>query len=110
MRILILGLVALLFTVSVKAGESAFEFLERPGPHAVGLRVVEQYDATRRLGDGAWPLQTLVWYPAEVGSGKPFAYGNHMELGATTLSFGRPRKAEGFKAWFAEGLKHADVS
>src|SRR5262249_37033609 len=67
------------------------------------------YDHSRTFGDGAWPLQTLVWYPAARESGKPVAYGDYMALGATTLSFGQPRKAVGFSAWFVEGMKHAEA-
>ncbi len=108
MRNLILVLSALLPTLAAAAGDTAFTFLERPGPHAVGLRMVEQYDNARSFRDGAWPLQTLVWYPAVRGSGKPVVYGDYMALSATTLSFGQPRKAVGFHAWFVQGMKHAE--
>jgi hypothetical protein len=54
-----------------------FQFMEKPGPHAVGLKVVKQFDYSRiyrsatdelgkpYTGERARPLQTLVWYPAE---------------------------------------------
>lgn len=53
-----------------------FTVLEAPGPYAVGLRVIEQYDYSRTYraptddlgkpyrGERARPLQTLIWYPA----------------------------------------------
>ena len=49
----------------------SFRFLEKPGPYPVGLKVVDQYDRSRRyptsrkdpsksyLGENARPLQTL---------------------------------------------------
>jgi hypothetical protein len=53
-----------------------------PGPYPVGLRVVEQYDLSRDYlsatdpytgkatrGTRARPIQTLIWYPDETGSG-----------------------------------------
>jgi hypothetical protein len=54
-----------------------FRFIEKPGPHLVGLKVVQQYDYSRIYqsksddlgkpyqGERARPLQTLIWYPAE---------------------------------------------
>jgi hypothetical protein len=62
---------------AVAAGDQRFHFIEKPGPDAVGLKVVEQYDFSRTyrpltdemgkpyLGERARPLQTLIWYPAQ---------------------------------------------
>lgn len=59
-----------------------FQFNEKPGPHGVGLKVVQQYDYSRTWrsavddlgepykGERARPLQTLIWYPT-AQSGKP---------------------------------------
>ena len=56
---------------------SRFRFSEQPGPDAVGLKIVEQYDYTRTFhgspevlgkpssGERARPIQILVWYPAQ---------------------------------------------
>lgn len=58
-----------------------FQFTEKPGPHGVGLKVIQQYDYSRTWrsavdelgqpyrGERARPLQTLIWYPA-MKSGK----------------------------------------
>ena len=40
------------------AAAPGFTFLETPGSHAVGFRVVEQYDNARSFGEGAWPLSS----------------------------------------------------
>ena len=78
-----------------------FQFFEKPGSYAVGLKVVEQYDFSRYrqmtddLGkplakERARPLQTLIWYPAEKGTGKPMTVANYVALSATETSFGDP--------------------
>jgi tetratricopeptide (TPR) repeat protein len=79
-----------------------FHFTLAPGPHAVGLKVVEQYDESRTYlplndelgkptqGERARPLQTLVWYPAEKTSGKAMTIGDYVGLIATETSFGKP--------------------
>lgn len=54
-----------------------------PGKHAVGMKVVQQYDYSRsanpdvdvfgksKYGQRARPMQTLVWYPAQASKAKP---------------------------------------
>jgi dienelactone hydrolase/predicted negative regulator of RcsB-dependent stress response len=81
-----------------------FQFMEKPGSHAVGLEVMEQYDfsrtyrqATDDLGkpytkERARPLQTLIWYPAEKSAGKPMTVADYIDLFATETSFGEPHK------------------
>ncbi len=72
-----------------------------PGPHAVGFRVVPQYDYARTYagntdavtgqpttGERARPLQTLVWYPAPTG-GTPLRYADYLRTEATDLVFER---------------------
>ena len=80
---------------AVAQKEPLFQFAEKPGPHSVGLKVVEQYDYSRtyrRLtddlgkpyqGERARPLQTLIWYPAEKSSSKPMTVGDYGDLMAT---------------------------
>ncbi|HEX9144462.1 MAG TPA: dienelactone hydrolase, partial [Candidatus Binatia bacterium] len=66
-------LVLLLAAVPGVRAEAGFAGLQ-PGPHAVGFRVVQQYDYTRTykdrvdlvtgapsVGERARPIQTLVW-------------------------------------------------
>ena len=76
-------LAVLLFSVaSLALAAPAINFTHTKGPHPVGLRVVQQYDHARGVnpdinafgeskgGERARPMQTLVWYPAQVTSGK----------------------------------------
>ena len=63
----------------------SFQFLQKPGPYPVGLKVVDQYDRSRAypaspknlskssVGDDARPLQTLIWYPSLRSTGKPLS-------------------------------------
>ena len=96
--------------------EPLFQFAEKPGPHPVGLKVVEQYDYSRtyrRLtddlgkpyqGERARPVQTLIWYPAEKSSGKPMTVGDYGDLMATETSFGKPKMTADAKEWI-DGMK-----
>ncbi|HEY4144734.1 alpha/beta hydrolase family protein [Pinirhizobacter sp.] len=80
---------------------TGFQFLEKPGPYAVGLKVVNQYDRSRkfplRLTDnlkaavaGPRPVQTLVWYPASGNSGKAMTVGDYAQLARTEIHFDQP--------------------
>jgi hypothetical protein len=93
-------LVLLLAAVSGVRAEAGFAGLQ-PGPHAVGFRVVQQYDYTRTykgrvdlvtgapsVGERARPIQTLVWYPAQKG-GAPVSYEDYARTAITDEEFGR---------------------
>ena len=79
-----------------------FNFTQAPGPYAVGLNVVEQYDRSRRFrvesdlpsgplaAEGPRPLQTLVWYPAKRSSGRVMTFGDYGALIKTETSFNQP--------------------
>jgi pimeloyl-ACP methyl ester carboxylesterase len=67
----------------------------------VGLKVLDQYDRTRRYpvatglakssaGEDARPLQTLVWYPALRSAGKPMTVGDYVGLADTETHFNAP--------------------
>ncbi len=99
------GVVAFGFAVAATAsapGEFQFQFTEKPGIYAVGLKVIEQYDASRVFetaitedaklpaAEGPRPLQTLVWFPAEPSSGKLMTLADYAVLVKTETSFGRP--------------------
>lgn len=100
----------------VAPGDQRFRFTEKPGPNAVGLKVVEQYDFSRtyrsltdELGkpyqrERARPLQTLIWYPAEKSSGKTITVGDYGDLLATEVNFGRPQLAPDWKEWL-DGMR-----
>jgi dienelactone hydrolase/predicted negative regulator of RcsB-dependent stress response len=95
----------------VASGDQRFHFTQKPGPFAVGLKVVEQFDFSRSFhsatdelgkpyqGERARPLQTLIWYPAEKNSGKPMTVGDYGDLLATEISFERPDLSPDWKQW-----------
>ena len=96
----LLPVVALLFLPALAAGQSHFTRLNPPGPHPVGLQVVEQYDQARgyrgatdpytgkaTTGERARPIQTLVWYPAGAGDERPMTAGDYLGLGGTADEF-----------------------
>ncbi len=76
-----------------------FEFTEKPGPYAVGLKVVYQYDYARtwrgtvdELGlpttvERARPLQTLIWYPGEKTAGPAMTVRDYAMLRTTETDF-----------------------
>jgi len=95
-------LVALITMPTIGCAQSRFTQTNSPGPNAVGLRVVEQYDHSRSYrgatdpntgkpvtGERARPIQTLIWYPAERESGRTMTAGDYLRLGATAETFGQ---------------------
>jgi tetratricopeptide (TPR) repeat protein len=94
----------------------AFKIDAPAGSYGVGVSVVEQYDYSRTFqppidnlgrpysGQRARPIQTLLWYPARKGSGKPVTFGDYVALGDTEASFGRPRGVKGPANYFASGM------
>jgi dienelactone hydrolase len=99
MRVVFLVL-ALLGAPSVSVAGSNFTRINPPGPHAVGLKVVEQYDVSRAYrgatdvatgkvvtGERARPIQTFVWYPA-VKTAKPaMTVADYLKIGASDDDF-----------------------
>jgi len=79
---------------------SGFQFMATPGPYAVGLKVIDQYDGRRPAPtvDGSKPihdkrgrpLQTLVWYPAQKKTGAAMTVGDYVALAATQFHFDAP--------------------
>src|SRR6202451_830441 len=96
---------------AVESGDQRFRFTEEPGPDAVGLKVVEQYDFSRSYrpltdelgkpvqGERARPLQTLIWYPAQKSSGKPMTVGDYGDLLASETNFEKPYLTADWKQW-----------
>lgn len=95
-----------------------FRFTQKPGPFAVGLKVVEQYDRSRVFQtpsgqpdapvttEGPRPLQTLVWYPAEESAATKMTIGDYAALISTETSFGKPvdhGEPQSFIAEYARG-------
>jgi pimeloyl-ACP methyl ester carboxylesterase len=124
MRLRLLALLFFIFpitpTPALAQNYAAVQFLEKPGPHSVGVRVVEQYDSGRNFGSMAdpktvhsaeaergRPLQTLVWYPAQKSVRAAMSMGEYVALMDTEISFGRPQKTrdgEVLKAWLQASL------
>ena len=74
-----------------------FTFAPKPGPYAVGFRVVFQYDYSRTFREAvdllgkrstdelARPVQTLIWYPAEKSGNSPVVFGDYLALSVKEL-------------------------
>jgi pimeloyl-ACP methyl ester carboxylesterase len=116
--LLFLGLVLTFPPLSLTAQTGTpFKMLEPPGPYAVGLRVVEQYDYSRVFqaaidefgkpygGDRARPLQTLIWYPARRTNAKPMTFADYVALKATETSFGSPKQLTGYRERMIASMK-----
>ena len=78
-----------------------FQFLQKPGPYPVGLKVVNQYDPSRKFsatpdrpetpaGQESRPLQTLIWYPARQSRSKPMTVGDYVVLADREIHFDTP--------------------
>ena len=106
------------------AAPAQFRFEAQPGPYAVGLQVVDQYDPSRLYrhatdelgrpyhGVRARPLQTLIWYPAERSQAKVMTLADYVDLWATEVSFGEPKAPyrekewrSGMSAYLSQGLR-----
>jgi dienelactone hydrolase len=90
----------LLFTgLAHGSASSPFRFAGNPGPYSVGFRIAYQYDNARSYEamvnadgkltkrSGARPMQTLIWYPAQHGSGSQMSYGEYLKLFTSEDSF-----------------------
>ncbi|MGZ8339035.1 MAG: dienelactone hydrolase family protein [Telluria sp.] len=70
-----------------------------PGRHAVGVKVVQQYDYSRSMnpevdvfgkskhGPRARPMQTLAWYPAQASMAKPVTLLDYIQAGLAEDDF-----------------------
>ena len=78
-----------------------FQFLQKPGPYSVGLKIVDQYDRSRTYPasvrdsskfpkDHARPLQTLIWYPSLRSTIQPMTVGEYTQLADTETHFDAP--------------------
>jgi dienelactone hydrolase len=102
---LLLFLIGTLFapTAAWTQNEPLFRLTENPGPYAVGLKIVEQYDRSRTFGDvldnlgkpyqgeRSRPLQTLIWYPAQSSKDKPMTVSDFLDLLRTQFNFEHPK-------------------
>jgi pimeloyl-ACP methyl ester carboxylesterase len=123
LRSAILAVFAILGTAACNAQAAPafqFRFTEKPGPYAVGLKVVDQYDRSRVFqnasedpakpaSEGPRPLQILVWYPAEASTAQTMTIGNYAELIWTETSFDKPVK-QGKSQSFVEDFTRGTTS
>lgn len=104
---------------SQAASTFQFKFTERPGAYAVGLRVIDQYDQSRRFriedeasgkpepAEGPRPLQTLAWYPADKTDRPAMTFGDYAALIETEVSFDNPveqGKRQSFVKSYMQGV------
>ena len=115
-RFLLLAVLSL--APAMACAQSHFTRINPPGPLPVGLHVVEQYDPSRGYrgtvdsetgaaitGERARPIQTLVWYPAEPGSGRAMSAGDYLALGATGDAFpATPAERQRIEARYVGGV------
>lgn len=97
----VLASLALVFAsiCAVAQSPQRFQFIEKPGPHDVGLKVVHQYDYSRTWrsavdelgqpykGERARPLQTLIWYPATKSDKASMTVRDYEMLRLTEIDF-----------------------
>ena len=116
MRRIVLAIV-LLIAPGAASAQSHFTRVNSPGPRAVGLRIVEQYDPSRGYrgaadpftgkatrGERARPMQTLIWYPAQRGTGRATTVGDYMRLGGTSDDFpAAPAERARLEAAYVDG-------
>lgn len=98
---LILVAIASNVQAALPAANSA-GLIPEAGPHAVGLRIVQQYDYSRVLeaqvdafgkagsvGPGR-PIQTLVWYPAKRTNAAPMLVADYRQANLSDVDFSFP--------------------
>ncbi|WP_158623441.1 dienelactone hydrolase family protein [Corallococcus sp. CA053C] len=95
-KLLILSLCC---ATSLAAAAASPALIPEAGPHAVGLRIVQQYDYSRVLEaqvdafgktvspGRARPMQTLVWYPARRTGAAPMQAADYQQASLTDLDF-----------------------
>lgn len=93
-------IVVVLMAAGIAQAADTFEFKNEAGPHAVGLKIVQQYDYARvyktrismvtgqpTSGERARPMQMLVWYPASRNGGKRVTFEDYLATRATEDDF-----------------------
>lgn len=103
MRILLL--VILCSAASLAQAATDVKFTHAKGPHAVGVRIVQQYDHSRGIdsdidafgvskhGERARPMQTIVWYPAQASGAAPLKVVDYVLSNMTEYNFALPAAA-----------------
>ncbi|WP_430391808.1 dienelactone hydrolase family protein [Dyella sp. 20L07] len=97
------ALIAYFPSARAQTQPTGFQFMAKPGPYAVGLKVVNQYDSSRKFplqpasndklateNAGPRPIQTLIWYPALSDGGQAMSVGDYAQLAKAEIHFDRP--------------------
>ncbi len=98
---------------------NAPDIIPEAGPHAVGLRIVQQYDYSRMLeapvdafgkagnAGPARPIQTLVWYPAKRSSAAHMQVADYHQASLSEVDFAvsSTETAKQRAAWVAGPMK-----
>lgn len=84
---------------TLNADAASASLIPEAGPHAVGLRIVQQYDYSRAMdaqvdafghalsaGPGR-PIQTLVWYPAKRSANAPMLAADYRAVSMADVDF-----------------------
>jgi len=122
MRLLSCGTAAALLCFLASA-VSAQSLTPAPGPHTVGLRIVQQFDASRgatpklaMFDDGkalaaARPMQTLVWYPAQASNAAHVRYLDYLQSGlrADDFAITPEQLSTGSKQWAGNPAAQASM-
>jgi pimeloyl-ACP methyl ester carboxylesterase len=115
--LIILAAIGRLTITAQTAPEFQFRFTNKPGPYQAGFKVIDQYDRSRVFqiasaepgkpaAEGPRPLQTLVWYPAQISSAQRMTVGKYAALIETETSFDQPTdkgKPQSFVQDFTRG-------
>jgi dienelactone hydrolase len=110
-----LVILILILSASACAHASAQSLTPAAGAHAVGLRVVQQYDYSRAMDEQldafgkpvatppARPIQALVWYPARRTGAAPMRVADYSQAGLSDVDFALPASAAAKQraAWMA---------
>ena len=92
-------LILILCTASLNAAAATPSLIPEAGPHAVGLRIVQQYDYSRAMDAQvdafgktapalrARPIQTLVWYPAKRTTAAPMLAADYAAASLSDVDF-----------------------
>jgi tetratricopeptide (TPR) repeat protein len=100
MNLLTIAAATLLFAGAPQPSPSPLWGDLAPGPHAVGFRQLERYDASRvhrmardldgrpRAGERARPIRVSIWYPARPDARAPLTLGDYIAMVAGEERFG----------------------
>jgi dienelactone hydrolase len=119
LRSFLIFLVAAGSAQAAQTAPGAPDIIPEAGPHAVGLRIVQQYDYSRALDSPvdafgktgnvgpARPMQALVWYPAKRTGAAHMQVADYHQASLSDVDFALPgaEAAKQRAAWLAGPMK-----